>query len=714
MTNCIFDLKTLYRNTNNFSPFKYFTPLLLIFNTACGGGGGGSGATINPPKITAPPPGLVSTSEISNSPGLNLVAASHLYDSGARGRGFRIAVLDSGVDANHEELDGRVFGGGDWQGPGNGLNDPNGHGTHVASIAVAARNGEGIQGIAPDAEVLSYRILNERGLFGSMTGNQMLPSIMADISSRGIEVVNNSWASFYEINDFSSSVIESALNQELNSYRKAATPSGPVLVWAAGNGSDNEVSVRSGLPHYFPELEENWLAVVAVDQSGYEPSYTNRCGVSAAWCITAPGGGDDEDNHGIIGAQAGGGYTLKSGTSMAAPLVSGALSLILEAMPTLSPRDAATRLKETSAYDGLTTAGGCTIETCSEDEMSVVFGHGLINVNAALQPIGKASIVSKDQHTELVEKTIIQVPVVIGAALKNSLKGAAAVVHDDFDNALFVAHLDNAIISGQVDDHFSEHNPDRSIIFNSEYGLFVSPSHAAPINSEYSAQLIEIPSKKTDLWKGWVISEGRKDHQIMFGHGSDRNAIHYLIHDESFENTPFWYGLGLDNAEGFMEGAARGALQISKSQSKWIFSGLSHDFDQIKATAEVLVGQTTLTPHDSSLIRGGYINFDAWTLKGLYSYGVGSLELSVKQPHALRDGAIIIDQPRSISAENIEFSSKRFDLSPTTKERQHNIELNFGPNSDTKISVLISHIVNQGHQKGRDETLLNLSFKHEF
>ena len=369
MTSCIFGLKNLYRNTENFSPLKFITPLLVIFNTACGGGGGGGGAAINPPKITAPPPGLVSTSEISNSPGLNLVAASHLYDAGARGRGFKIAVLDSGVDANHEELDGRIFGGGDWQGPGNGLNDPNGHGTHVASIAIAARNGEGIQGIAPDAEVFSYRILNERGLFGSMTGNQMLPSIMADISNRRIEVVNNSWASFYEINDFSSSVIESALNLELNSYRKIATASGPVLVWAAGNGSDNEVSVRSGLPHHFPELEENWLAVVAVNQAGYEPSYTNRCGVSAAWCITAPGGGDDEDNHGIIGAQAGGGYTLKSGTSMAAPLVSGALSLILEAMPTLSPRDAAARLKETAAYDGLTTAGGCTIQTCTENQM---------------------------------------------------------------------------------------------------------------------------------------------------------------------------------------------------------------------------------------------------------------------------------------------------------------------------------------------------------
>ena len=104
MTNCVFDLKNLYRNTHNFSPFKYFTPLLVIFNTACGGGGGGGGATINPPKITAPPPGLVGTSEISNSPGLNLVAASHLYDSGARGRGFRIAVLDSGVEVTQQNI----------------------------------------------------------------------------------------------------------------------------------------------------------------------------------------------------------------------------------------------------------------------------------------------------------------------------------------------------------------------------------------------------------------------------------------------------------------------------------------------------------------------------------------------------------------------------------------------------------------------------------
>ena len=198
-------------------------------------------------------------SEIGNSPGLNLVAASHLYESGQRGTGNQIAVLDSGVDANHEELAGRAYGGGDWQGSGNGLHDPNGHGTHVASIAAAARNGSGIQGIAPDTEIVSYRILNENGIFGSKTGNQMLPPIMTDVQARGIKIINNSWSSYYEVNDFSGSVIETALDDELQSYRAVATESGPVFVWAAGNGSDNEVSVRSGLPYHFPELEENWL-----------------------------------------------------------------------------------------------------------------------------------------------------------------------------------------------------------------------------------------------------------------------------------------------------------------------------------------------------------------------------------------------------------------------------------------------------------------------
>jgi subtilisin family serine protease len=165
----------------------------------------------------------------------------------------------------------------------------------------------------------------------------------------------------------------------------------------------------------------NWLTVVAVDLNGREPSYTNRCGLAAEWCVTAPGGGD-QSNSGIEAAQSGGGYTKKSGTSMAAPLVSCAVGLVLEHMPNLSPpRQAATRLKETASYDGLTASNGCTITTCSEADMAAIFGQGLIDLDAALQPIGNASLVNNSGQYFNSETSYITTPQLVGDAIKRGL-----------------------------------------------------------------------------------------------------------------------------------------------------------------------------------------------------------------------------------------------------------------------------------------------------
>ena len=148
-----------------------------------------------------------------------MVAADRAYDLGLSGSTFSIGVLDSGVDASHSELAGRVIGGGDWHsdgnGDGDGTSDPYGHGTHVASIIAAASNGTGTQGITPLAEIVSYRILNNTGSFGGISGNLMVPAVLDDIRRRAVHVVNNSWASSYEISDLSAATIESAINQEL-------------------------------------------------------------------------------------------------------------------------------------------------------------------------------------------------------------------------------------------------------------------------------------------------------------------------------------------------------------------------------------------------------------------------------------------------------------------------------------------------------------------
>ena len=254
-------LRVIPRKSRLFFLLLASTILSQPLLTACGGGGGGGGS-LPPPSITSPQgdadfypdssfaPFSSSSNEYGRSPNLNAMGLNPYYDIGLSGSGVSVGVLDSGVDSEHEELIGRVDGGGDWQGATRGLQDQFGHGTHVASILAAARNERGIHGVAPGAGVVSYRILDAFGKFGSQSGNIMLPAILGDAASRQLPVLNNSWASIYEINDIGKSTLDIILEQELRSYHEIARPDGPVMVWAAGNGSAEEVSIRSGLPYF--------------------------------------------------------------------------------------------------------------------------------------------------------------------------------------------------------------------------------------------------------------------------------------------------------------------------------------------------------------------------------------------------------------------------------------------------------------------------------
>ena len=106
----------------------------------------------------------------------------------------------------------------------------------------------------------------------------MVPDVEQASQRHNVTILNNSWGSHTEINDLSKAQIETRLAQELAAWQEAVAD-GMVIVWAAGNDRDNNVSIRAGLPAYFENLKPGWLAVVAVGPDGSEPSYTNRCGV---------------------------------------------------------------------------------------------------------------------------------------------------------------------------------------------------------------------------------------------------------------------------------------------------------------------------------------------------------------------------------------------------------------------------------------------------
>lgn len=705
----------------NVFPKKTLCIVILFASTsltACGGGGGGGGGTSfsvtndSQPVIQqnigpfSPDPNVAAfdqtASEYRATPSLDAMGLTPFYALGLSGSGVTIGVLDSGVDGDHEELDGRVAGGGDWHGSGQGSDDPFGHGTHVASIIAAARNRLGIHGVAPHADLVSYRILNADGKFGSQSGNVMVPAILGNAQSRGLPVINNSWASIYEVNDISKSSLDNILRQELQSYSQIATATGPIIVWAAGNDSDDQVSIRSGLPYHYPHLRQNWLAVVATDHRLHEPRYTNRCGVSQAWCITAPGGGDDQYSDGVYAAIPDDRYTRKSGTSMAAPFVSGSLALLLERFPGMTPRQAAARLLATAEYDGLVTADGCTIQTCSEASMAAVFGQGLVNLADALDPIGSTSIESSPYVKLPLEQSVLVTPHVLGGSVHDAIKGKSIIIRDSFDDAAFAMALDTKIVASSLR-YQTGYSLIKSIDGGSlgQSGFRFAEAGGVPLSTKIPARLIDPGHGNDGNWIGYELINGSTHQQFLLSQGRQRKVAHGLI-SQNDPNQQKWLGVGFDHHDSWLDGHAEGAFDTASSSS-WGFAGIKQHTQSMSFAAEALVGQTRLNPATHSLITSGDYQFNAMRLGATLNQGdTMQWHLDLMLPPAVQSGQVNFRLPSQIdlATGKTHFTNYQADLDLQQRERRIDLTLNYIWAEDTFVFGGFGYRINDGHIKG--------------
>jgi type VII secretion-associated serine protease mycosin len=262
------------------------------------------------------------------------------------GSGVVVAVVDSGVQANHEDLAGRVLDG--WDAIANragGTTDPNGHGTHVSGIiAAVAGNDKGIAGAAPGVRILPVRVL---GASGSGYRSDVLEGIIW-AADQGADVINLSIGGSGGTSTYQSAI----------SY---AVDKGAVVVAAAGNEAQ-----RGNAPSYpaaFPEA----IAVASTTSSGARSSFSNY---GSYVDIAAPGSG--------VHSTTPSGYESWSGTSMATPYVSAAAALVAARHPHLSPtqiRD----LLERSADD------------LGDPGRDDYFGAGLVDPAGALSLAGPLS-----------------------------------------------------------------------------------------------------------------------------------------------------------------------------------------------------------------------------------------------------------------------------------------------------------------------------------
>jgi len=266
-----------------------------------------------------------------NNWGNDLVAAPEAWSRGYTGQGVVVAVVDSGVDYTHSDLDANMWVntrevvGNGIDDDGNGYiddirgwdfisndNDPmdgNSHGTHVAGTIAAENNGTGVTGVAYNARIMAIRVLDNNGS-GSSLGVANGIRYAAD---NGARVINLSLGGSYSTN------IYSAIQY--------ATDRGAIVVMAAGNSGASQ-------PDY-PAFHatEYGLAIGAVDSNSNIANFSNRAGTNSAMrYVVAPGVS-------IYSTVPNNGYATYNGTSMAAPHAAGVVALMLSANSSLTPVD---------------------------------------------------------------------------------------------------------------------------------------------------------------------------------------------------------------------------------------------------------------------------------------------------------------------------------------------------------------------------------------
>lgn len=369
-----------------------------------------------------------------------------LNDYGYDGTGINVAVVDSGIDSTHPEFDGKTIQGYDFASSATGFAaDEVGHGTHVASIIAGERDGEGMRGVAYDANLFSYKLGTSPGV--AITSDASMANIFNRHVTDNIAVSNNSWGVGAAVTRFTSSDIRTQAPLSLTAL-KAAQDNGTLFVFASGNNADTESNLIGGIPYLVPELKDAWLVVTALDADLDETIYTNRCGVASDFCVSAPGGGTTLEivdgqfrlADGILAAEANtGGYVRMSGTSMAAPHVSGLAAALMEKFPTLTPAQIATRIKVTSSLSGLTGRNGETLAVDGETVMRAIFGYGLVNSTAASANIGSLVFPtgSTTSGATIAGTSSLSLPTAISGSLSEAILNDQFIVFDTFDGATF-------------------------------------------------------------------------------------------------------------------------------------------------------------------------------------------------------------------------------------------------------------------------------------
>ncbi|MCC5618156.1 S8 family serine peptidase [Nostoc sp. CHAB 5836] len=319
-----------------------------------------------------------------NNWGADLVKAPEVWAQGYTGKGVVVAVVDTGVDYNHEDLKNNIWtnskeiagNGIDDDGNGyiddnygwnfadqnNNTLDNNGHGTHVSGTIAGENNNSGVTGIAYDAKIMPVKVLNESG---SGSYNSISKGIRYAVDN-GANVINLSLGGRY-----SNRTLESAIDY--------ASSKGVIVVMAVGNDGDSSPDYPARYAY------KSGIAVGAVDRNNNMPDFSNRSGTNEIGYVTAPGVK-------VYSSVPNNQYATYSGTSMAAPHVAGVIALMLSANSNLTDAQVRQIVTETAGNSTQTTSSNFNVSNVSSLASQVIADTVVNNTQTTISGFNNSDV----------------------------------------------------------------------------------------------------------------------------------------------------------------------------------------------------------------------------------------------------------------------------------------------------------------------------------
>lgn len=452
---------------------------------------------------------------IENAVAGNDIDVIPVWNSGITGKGIRVAIVDEGVEINHPDLVDNMDIKSSWN-----FNDEShdttptdsthAHGTAVAGIVAASwKNGIGGRGVAPEATIISYNLLDSQ----SATSFPLPFAILDGKRGDAIDIFNNSWdypltgeyangvdCNGSEVTLFPFDSTATGLGCSAGDYycgyenqlqygtKHGRDSKGSVYIKSAGNsaGCNHEGVRRSYMnSNWYPDQVERFMFVVGASKAnGYNSEYSTP-GVNLL--INAPGGaaqlsylrpnelmvvttdltsaakGYDNDAGNIklgsyhfdVEGNENHDYSDRmNGTSAAGPVVSGVVALMLEARPELTWRDVKYILATTTTKNPTSIAENLTYtpnNSTLAHTYSRYYGFGRVNANAAVNLAKTFTLLGDEQSESAFSSDVVSDQSVATATfnITQNLKIEYINVEFGIDSTLNIGEHDNIVIAGE-------------------------------------------------------------------------------------------------------------------------------------------------------------------------------------------------------------------------------------------------------------------------